>query len=163
MYKIKEVRLSRGITQSELANKIGVSRSAIAKYEKGERNPPLSLLQKIADVLKIPISDLGIQLPKNFENVRIVSPEEMFSNLPYMGEIFSNPKKKNTTSIVDTSTIDNFEDDSLNYDKIRNMLIDSILFYFNENDLYLSFDEAESLYEEVKEYIFFKIYLYKNK
>lgn len=162
MYKIKEVRTNRGVTQAELAEKVGVSRSAIAKYEKGERTPPLSLLQKIADALKVPISDLGVKLPKNFENVRIVSPKEMFSGLPFLSEIF-NEKNKDNTSIIDIDNIDDFEDDTLNDEKVRNMLIDCILFYFNQNDLYLSFDETDMLFDEMKEYINFKIYLYRNK
>ena len=34
--KIKEVRISKGITQEELANKSGISRPYISKLENGE-------------------------------------------------------------------------------------------------------------------------------
>ena len=42
------------------------------------------------------------------------------------------------------------------------MLTDCILFYFNEKDIYLSFSEMDNLFEEIKEYIYFKIYCYEK-
>lgn len=161
MNKIKYFRTKRGITQAELAEIVGVSRSAIAKYEKDERTPPLSLLQKIADALKITLTDLGVMLPENYENIKIVSAKEMFSGMPFLDEIF-NGKNNDNNSIVDTFTTDDTEDELIDENKVRNMLIDCILFYFNDNDIYLSFDEMDELFEEIKDYIYFKIYSYKE-
>ena len=44
-------RLKKGITQKELADKIGTKQSAIARLESGSINPSLGLLEKIASVM----------------------------------------------------------------------------------------------------------------
>ena len=56
--KIRRARKEAGFTQSELAEKLGVSQAMISAYEKGLRNPKLETLQKIANVLKVNIFSL---------------------------------------------------------------------------------------------------------
>ncbi|MGL5755437.1 MAG: helix-turn-helix domain-containing protein [Paraclostridium sp.] len=51
--KIKEARKKKGLTQSELAEKIGLTKHAIAKYEQGQREPNLNILTKIIDELEL--------------------------------------------------------------------------------------------------------------
>ena len=46
-----EARLKRGLTQGELAEKIGTKQSAIARLKGGDVNPSLEFLQKIAQAL----------------------------------------------------------------------------------------------------------------
>ena len=46
-------RIEQGLTQEELANKIGTKQSAIARFESGTYNPTVSFLQKIADALGV--------------------------------------------------------------------------------------------------------------
>ena len=48
---IRKARKERGLTQSELAEKAGISRSYFADVEKGYYNPSLDTLQKIAAAL----------------------------------------------------------------------------------------------------------------
>lgn len=43
----------KGLTQEELAKKVGMSRSTYASIEIGRRNPSVELAKKIAKVLKI--------------------------------------------------------------------------------------------------------------
>lgn len=43
---IKE-RTKRGVTQKQLAGKIGVAQSALARFESGRINPTLSFLKKV--------------------------------------------------------------------------------------------------------------------
>lgn len=51
--RIREQRLSKGFTQEELASKIGLQKSAIAKYENGRvENIKRSVIKKMADVLE---------------------------------------------------------------------------------------------------------------
>ena len=45
---LNELRLSKGVTQEEVANAIGVAKSPFAKYDRGEREPNFSTLVKIA-------------------------------------------------------------------------------------------------------------------
>ena len=44
-------RIKRGITQKELAQKIGTKQSAIARFEAGNINPSLGFLEKMAEVM----------------------------------------------------------------------------------------------------------------
>ena len=46
--KIISKRLEKGLTQQQLANKIGTKQSAISRLESGNYNPSLVFLQKIA-------------------------------------------------------------------------------------------------------------------
>lgn len=49
----KQLRMENGFTQVELAKKIGISRSTIAMYETGAREPDFETLEKIADFFDI--------------------------------------------------------------------------------------------------------------
>jgi len=44
-------RIENGLSQKELAQKIGTKQSAISRFESGTYNPTLSFLQKIVEVL----------------------------------------------------------------------------------------------------------------
>lgn len=44
-------RIKRGITQKELAQKVGTKQSAISRFEAGNVNPSLGFLEKMAEVM----------------------------------------------------------------------------------------------------------------
>ena len=51
--KIKERRIAMGLTQEELGQKLGVQKSAIAKYENGRvKNIKRSVILKMAEILQ---------------------------------------------------------------------------------------------------------------
>lgn len=56
--KIKYIRTEKGITQKELASKLGTSQQNLAQYENGKRNPKLETVRKIAEALDVTISEL---------------------------------------------------------------------------------------------------------
>lgn len=56
--RVAEVRKSKGVTQQELAENIGMSVVAIAYIETGKRWARLSTLNKIANSLKVSVADL---------------------------------------------------------------------------------------------------------
>lgn len=56
--KIKEIRESIPMTQSELAEKLSLSVHTISKYEQGQRHPKLKQLEKIAKALDVSVNDL---------------------------------------------------------------------------------------------------------
>ena len=58
MIKIKELRLSVGLTQSELADKLNVLQSTVAMWESGDNTPRTEKLPELAENLKCEISDL---------------------------------------------------------------------------------------------------------
>ena len=45
----KKLRRDRGLSQSELAGRLGISKSAVNMYERGERRPDLEMIKRIAD------------------------------------------------------------------------------------------------------------------
>ncbi len=53
--RLTEARLAFRMTQTELANLIGVSRQAVSAYEMGEKKPDPSIMKKIAATLEQPI------------------------------------------------------------------------------------------------------------
>lgn len=60
--KIREARLSKGLTQEELGKLVGLQKSAIAKYENGiVVNIKRSTLQKLSQALNLRGSDLIIE------------------------------------------------------------------------------------------------------
>lgn len=56
--KIKETRTRLGITQTELARKIGMVRTSLTNIESGGQKLPIHMLYKIASFLKVPVSNL---------------------------------------------------------------------------------------------------------
>lgn len=56
--RIREIRQQAGLTQSELANRMGVTPSHIGQYERGLRKPSNEKIKKFADALNIPFEIL---------------------------------------------------------------------------------------------------------
>ena len=56
--KLKEARKAQGITQSQLADMLGVHRSTVANYEIKRRKPTFLELAKIAEILKVDVNYL---------------------------------------------------------------------------------------------------------
>lgn len=48
--RLKKYRIKSGLTQEELAEKMGVSRQAVAKWERGESIPDIDSCMKLADI-----------------------------------------------------------------------------------------------------------------
>ena len=56
--KIRELRLARGMDQSQLAALVGVRRETIGRLEKGQCNPSLKLAVDIAKVFALPVEEI---------------------------------------------------------------------------------------------------------
>ena len=56
--RVEEIRKERGLTQTELARRLGVQQSTISLIENEERTPSAGLLLKIADELGVTIDEL---------------------------------------------------------------------------------------------------------
>ncbi len=55
---LSSLRRQRNLTQSELAARLGISKSAVSMYERGNREPELELLQAMADFFQVSVSAL---------------------------------------------------------------------------------------------------------
>lgn len=59
--KIKALRKTRGLTQEQLAEQLGVQRATISNYEIGRRSPHIKELEKIASALGVSLDYFGVQ------------------------------------------------------------------------------------------------------
>lgn len=55
---LKEARLKSGLSQKDVAEKIGVAKSTYSLYESGNREPNVNTIKKIADFLKVSADSL---------------------------------------------------------------------------------------------------------
>lgn len=95
--KLKMLRKERGLTQSQVAEKIGQERSTIACYENGSRKPAVDVLEKIASLYGVTLdyfsdksdSDIMLQLlAQSSEFFKSVGISEADKDAAYM-EIMS--------------------------------------------------------------------------
>ena len=55
---IKKMRMSKGLSQNELAIKLNVVRQTVSKWERGLSVPDADMLISISDIFEIPVSSL---------------------------------------------------------------------------------------------------------
>jgi transcriptional regulator with XRE-family HTH domain len=57
---VRKLRSKKKLSQKTLADKIGISVSYVSMLERGQRSPPLDMLEKVAKALGVtPVSLLG--------------------------------------------------------------------------------------------------------
>ena len=56
--RIKRVRLENGLTQQQVAQALGLNSVTYLRYEKGQRQMPLELLPKLADLFDVTLDYL---------------------------------------------------------------------------------------------------------
>lgn len=90
--RLKEARKKQGLTQEQLAQKIGVAKSTLTGYEKDNREPDLFKIKKILEVLNVD-SDylLGIERNKKPpETENSDSEEEFIERVKLLTSFFEN-------------------------------------------------------------------------
>lgn len=66
--RLKTLRLQHNLTQSQLAQKLGVTKSVISAYETGIRMPSYDILIAIARIFKVTTDHLlGIEQKQNLD------------------------------------------------------------------------------------------------
>lgn len=55
---LKQIRVEKGFTQAQLAEKVGVSQAAIVQFEREIRQPTIGTAQQIAEALECELMDL---------------------------------------------------------------------------------------------------------
>ena len=84
---IKTMRLSRNLTQKQLADKLGQTQSSITMYETGRREPDFETLEALADIFNVSMSDLvpqednGPSITIHVKNQRTKVLAEGFDNM----------------------------------------------------------------------------------
>ena len=64
---VRKLRYDKGISQESLAFSSDISRAYMYKIEARKSSPTIQMLEKIASVLEVKVSDL-IQLAETYEN-----------------------------------------------------------------------------------------------
>ena len=62
---VKDARVAKGLTQTELAKKAGVHSNTIAKIEQGIQQPSYPTIKKLSKILDININDFRSKLCQN--------------------------------------------------------------------------------------------------
>lgn len=70
--RIKQARKAKGLTQKELAEKLGKSKSMVQKYEADSSEVPLSALYAMEDILDVRLAErIGMPAPTNHTESRL--------------------------------------------------------------------------------------------
>lgn len=56
--RLKSLRNNRGLSQMDFSKQIGISKSAVNMYERGEREPSFEILETIADYFNVDLDYL---------------------------------------------------------------------------------------------------------
>ena len=92
MLRLKEVRERLGLSQTEVAKKLGITRQAYNHYEHGKRDPDTAMLQQIADLYNVStdylLSKNATELEAKIKNVAEEDPNlrelfDLYKKLSY--------------------------------------------------------------------------------
>lgn len=118
-FEIQKARKKLGITQKELAEKVGVSAPAIMRYEKGQREPNKEIIEKIATALNISPTSLmnwdswdEEKLSKEVQVIEQISEvfgEHAVQVLQYFQELNDIGKEKAISDIADMTEIPKYK------------------------------------------------------
>jgi len=75
--KIKKFRIARGLSQTELGERLGVSNRAVSKWERGDSYPSVDTLGEIAKALGVLIDDLIPRFEKDEEKADVKGMESL--------------------------------------------------------------------------------------
>ncbi len=93
--KIKEARLKKGYTQTELGNLVGVTKEAICRYEKGLINPKMKVFEKLVICLDLTLDYTVVRkvdsvnenkeeyFKLNDDDIKIIEQLKKYPNLYY--------------------------------------------------------------------------------
>ena len=70
---LKSLRVRFGLTQQDLANKLGVSKSTVSMYETGNRAPDFEMLEAIADLFNVSLDSLIGAQGKSENEIKVLA------------------------------------------------------------------------------------------
>lgn len=101
---IKELRKNKGLTQEELAAKLGLQKSAIAKYENGRvSNIKRTTLQKMIEIFECsPAVLLGYEEPTNLGLPKVSDPD-IYKEVAELSNIYMHLSKEDQEYLLHTA------------------------------------------------------------
>lgn len=118
--RLRQVRKSHGITQQEMANRVGVSKQTLLRYEKGQREPEISFLYRFIESTKANAAFvlMGQEPVFDTEELGVISLDESERNLI---ELFRGLKDSDKQRLLSTLEILIDEDHTDRTDKLRTL------------------------------------------
>ena len=110
---LKYFRIKEGLSQSELAEKLGISASRISMYEVGKREPDFESEEKIADFFNTDLNTLRGRDVETNSN-KISDPD--IRRIQRAREKMSEQEKSKMMKILEASFDDYFGDDFIDED-----------------------------------------------
>ena len=85
--QIRKLRVARGLTQSQLGDRIGIDGRNITRYESDRVRPRKDMLQKLAEALEVSVEQLAARSP-NMASTLLEDPEllEQFQQIQLLNE-----------------------------------------------------------------------------
>ena len=100
MYRLKELRLDKGLKQSELANILMTTQATIGKYERGDLEPNLDFLKRLADFFEVS-TDYLLGREDDFGIIQTKTPgEELTGEEKQLLQAFRKLNTKNRMHVV---------------------------------------------------------------
>ena len=99
--KLKMLRKKAGLTQANLAKKLGISPSSVGMYEQGRREPDSAMLIRIADLFNVSV-DYLIDFKKG-KKKRDKNIDEIADKIEFI--IRNKEYLKNKKTVISTETI----------------------------------------------------------
>ena len=86
--RLKRLRMEKGFSQTEIAEKLGVNSNNIGRYERGESNPNAKFLKALADCLDVSVDYLYDGIEENAAIADLKDKEllEMFAKVEKLSE-----------------------------------------------------------------------------
>ncbi len=113
---LKSIRIEKGMTQEQVADKIGLTRQAISAYESGKRQPGLDILISLAEFYNVEIEEIlyGTKKQNNNRIIKIIAGVLavlfiVLQSVTFMIRTTVQTKYPFTTGIVEYSQYDELE------------------------------------------------------
>ncbi len=104
--KLSQLRRQAGLTQAEMAKRLGISKSAVSMYECGNREPELELLQAMADLFGVGVGALlGREDPLVNGDPELTEYLEALRDRPELRMLFSTTRNATKEDIEKTVRI----------------------------------------------------------
>lgn len=136
---LKAERIKRGLTQSAMAELLGVTRSAYSLYESGRREPNVITLKNISDALGISLDDLLDESEINTKLNDVIRKQDSAFDKLISGNVTCGEAKKIAKELRDLFSQENFLDNEL--DRRANQEYATIFCYDNNQKTLKAFDD----------------------
>ena len=96
--KLRNLRISRGLTQIELAEGLGTSQSSITSWESGRREPDFATIRRLSDYFGVPMSSL-LPSDDNVDENYIGSVSQAIAKNPKLCQLFERTRFLSDTDL----------------------------------------------------------------